>query len=94
MSKYFLYISNINIKFPSSYILLINERRILNKYYFVLPIILDLCPLGYVLEKKFGNIACKMCEKGKYTLSMYGICNDCVDGGECDNGLLIPKPGL
>lgn len=34
-----------------------------------------------------------MCEAYKYSLSMYGKCLDCPEGGDCFNGVLTPKPG-
>ena len=35
-----------------------------------------------------------MCEANKYTLSIYGICADCPEGGECVGGIVKPKNGL
>lgn len=34
-----------------------------------------------------------MCEANKYSLSMYGKCEECPTGGKCVNGILIPQPG-
>ena len=92
-NKYYLFITGPSLTFfASNNNLLLNEKFI-DHYYYILPIILDSCPQGSMLENKLGMVSCKMCDIGKFTMSMYDICKDCIKGGDCVNGVIHPKLG-
>lgn len=91
--KYYLFVTGKSLYFQSDYNLNPWERYINSTYYFVIPVVLENCEAGSVMERVKDLISCKLCEKGKYTLSMYVGCSDCTEGGECNNGLIETKPG-
>jgi len=93
-NKFYLFITGPSLTFFSSNKnLLPNEKFIDQYYYYIVPIILDSCPEGSMLENKLGIVHCKMCDIGKFTMSMYDVCRDCIEGGDCINGVIYPKSG-
>ena len=88
---------------------LLPNERFSDIYYYFLPIKLSVCPEGGILGNKSNGFdklnifpifffikkryTCVMCEANKYSLSMYGKCEECPTGGKCVNGILIPQPG-
>jgi len=88
--------------------LLPNERISSSTYYYFLPVKLDKCPAGGILvynDQGYYNFSlcflvylcnsyfCDMCDSNKYSLSMYGKCEECPEGGTCVGGIIMPMPG-
>ena len=91
--RYYLFVTGKSLSYQSDYNLYPWERYINSTYYFVIPVVLENCQAGSVMERVKDIISCKLCEKGKYALSMYAGCSDCTEGGVCNNGVIETKPG-
>lgn len=91
---YFMFITGKSLQFSLNYELNPWEKLIYFNYFFVIPIILNKCAEGSIMDIQDKIVSCKTCETGKFTLSVYGQCYDCKEGGDCRNkGIIVAKPG-
>lgn len=72
-----------------------NEHIEAGDYYFYFPFIIAECKLGQTLMnyKNTSFSVCSSCAPGTFSLSQYDICQVCLEGADCSQGVLNIKPG-
>lgn len=72
-----------------------NEHIERGNHYFYFPVIITECMLGQTLIK-YKNTSfsiCSSCSPGTFSFNKYGICQVCLEGADCSQGILDIKPG-